>query len=144
MSNLMSKFSETAEKFQFVPQLLARIVIGLIFILASLEKFQSMPAKIQFFAQIGVPAPHFMTPLTAVFEGVGGLLILLGIGTRIATIPLIVIMFVAIKTVHLPEFKDIFSSLAQPNVHYILLLLWLLCAGPGKISLSTIFCKKKD
>ena len=48
------------------------------------------------FANIGIPYPEVMGPFVGIVEIIGGALIILGLFTRLAAIPLIVIMIVAI------------------------------------------------
>lgn len=54
------------------------------------------------FARIGIPWPELMGPLVGVIETVCGLLIVLGLATRVAAVPLIVIMIVALASTKLP------------------------------------------
>jgi uncharacterized membrane protein YphA (DoxX/SURF4 family) len=54
------------------------------------------------FARIGIPAPELMGPFVGVVELVCGLLILLGLSTRAAAVPLIVTMVVAIVATKIP------------------------------------------
>ena len=51
---------------------------------------------------IGVPAPHFMAWLTILTELIGGLAVLLGAFVPLVSLPMAVLLFVAIFTVHLP------------------------------------------
>jgi uncharacterized membrane protein YphA (DoxX/SURF4 family) len=54
------------------------------------------------FAKIGIPFPDLMGPFVGVVETVCGLLIILGLFTRLAAIPLIIIMIVALISTKLP------------------------------------------
>ena len=54
------------------------------------------------FARIGIPFPDLMGPFVGVVETVCGLLIILGLVTRLASIPLIIIMIVALVSTKLP------------------------------------------
>lgn len=79
--------------------LLIRLMVGVVFTSEGLQKFL-FPAIRGFgrFSSIGLPSPELMAPFVATFEILCGLLILGGLFTRYASIPLIIIMIVAILT----------------------------------------------
>ena len=92
------------------------------------------------FTTIGIPAPQIMAPFVGVVEIGCGLLVLLGLFTRLATIPLVVDMLVAIATTKVPILlKSGFWSMAhEARTDWAMLLstLFLLIAGPGSWSLD--------
>lgn len=83
--------------------ILVRLLVGAVFLSEGIQKFL-FPAERAAgrFAKIGLPAPEMLGPLVGTFEVVCGLLVLLGLATRLAAIPLIAIMLVAIGTTKLP------------------------------------------
>jgi uncharacterized membrane protein YphA (DoxX/SURF4 family) len=83
--------------------LLIRIVVGGIFLSEGIQKFL-YPAEngAGRFARIGIPSPEVMGPFVGVVEIVCGTLILVGLLTRLAAIPLIINMLVAILTTKIP------------------------------------------
>jgi len=84
--------------------LLVRLMVGLVvFFPEGLQKFL-FPAILGAgrFARIGIPWPDTMGPLVGLTETVCGALIILGLATRLAAIPLIVIMLVAIVSTKIP------------------------------------------
>ena len=83
--------------------LLIRVMVGGIFLFEGLQKFL-YPAELGSgrFAKIGIPAPEFFGPLVGFFELTCGLLLLAGLATRLAAVPLIVTMLVALVTVKIP------------------------------------------
>lgn len=83
--------------------LLIRLMVGGIFFFEGLQKFL-YPAELGSgrFAKIGIPAHEFFGPFVGVFELTCGLLLLAGLATRIAAVPLIVTMGVALFTVKVP------------------------------------------
>ena len=66
----------------------------------------------------------------------GAILLLLGIGTRIISIPLIIVMMVAIFTVHLGNGFEAGDNGFEIPLYYIIMLLTLLIYGGGKISID--------
>ena len=83
--------------------ILIRLVVGGVFLSEGIQKFL-FPVEngIGRFVKIGIPAPETMAPFVGVVEIVCGALILLGLLTRLATIPLIIDMLVAILSTKIP------------------------------------------
>jgi len=78
---------------------LIRLMVGVVFLSEGIQKFlfaDTLGAGR--FAEIGLPSPEFLGSFVGSFEIVCGTLILLGLLTRLASIPLIIIMVVAIAT----------------------------------------------
>lgn len=83
--------------------LLIRLMVGGVFLAEGIQKFL-FPDEVGAgrFAKIGIPSPDFMGPFVGVVEMVCGALILVGFLTRLAAIPLIVDMLVAILSTKIP------------------------------------------
>jgi putative oxidoreductase len=82
---------------------LIRLMVGAVFVSEGIQKFL-FPAQIGSgrFAQIGLPAPEILGPFVGSVEIVAGAFVLLGLGTRLASVPLLVIMCVALSTTKWP------------------------------------------
>lgn len=82
---------------------LIRLIVGGVFLSEGIQKFL-FPADLGVgrFAKIGIPAPEVMAPFVGVVEIVCGILILLGLLTRLATVPLIIDISVAIFSTKIP------------------------------------------
>jgi len=79
--------------------ILIRLMVGVVFISEGIQKFLfSDTLGAGRFEKIGLPSPEFLGSFVGSFEIVCGFLILLGLLTRLASIPLIIIMLVAIAT----------------------------------------------
>ncbi len=79
--------------------LLIRIMVGIVFLSEGIQKFLFPALRgAGRFESIGLPNPEFLGYLVGSFEVICGLLILLGLFTRYAAVPLITIMIVAIST----------------------------------------------
>lgn len=79
--------------------LIIRLMVGVVFLSEGIQKFlfaDSLGSGR--FAKIGLPAPEFLGPFVGSFEIVCGVLVLIGFLTRLASIPLLIIMLVAIAT----------------------------------------------
>lgn len=83
--------------------ILIRLAVGAVFLSEGIQKFL-YPADLGVgrFVKIGIPAPQVMAPFVGVIEIVCGAMILLGLLTRLAAIPLIIDMLVAISTTKIP------------------------------------------
>src|SRR5208337_5674324 len=83
--------------------LLIRILVGWVFVSEGIQKFL-FPAQLGVgrFEKVGIPSPHFMAPFVGTVEIVCGTLLLIGLLTRLATIPLLIDISVATLTTKLP------------------------------------------
>jgi len=83
--------------------LLVRLAVGGVFLSEGIQKFL-FPNDLGAgrFIKIGIPAPEVMGPFVGTVETIGGALIILGLLTRLATIPLIIDMCVALISTKLP------------------------------------------
>jgi uncharacterized membrane protein YphA (DoxX/SURF4 family) len=129
--------------------ILVRFIISFVFVSEGIQKFlfpQALGAGR--FIKIGIPAPEIMAPFVGVVEIAGGLLILLGLFTRLAAIALTINISVAIITTKIPMlFKDGFwSMLHESRVDFSMFLgcIFLLIAGGGLSSLDNMLSKKKS
>lgn len=122
--------------------LLVRILVGWVFVSEGLQKFL-FPAALGVgrFVKIGIPYPHISAPFVAAIEILCGTLLLLGLLTRWATLPLLAVIFVAIATTKIPVLVKAgwWSMLHEARVDFSMALglLFLLLAGAGSISLDS-------
>jgi uncharacterized membrane protein YphA (DoxX/SURF4 family) len=123
--------------------LLVRLIVGGVFLSEGIQKFLYPDALgVGRFVKIGIPAPEVMAPFVGVFEIGCGLLLILGSLTRLAAIPMIIDMLVAIWTTKIPIlFKDGFWSMAhEARTDWAMLLgsLFLLIVGAGACSIDAL------
>ena len=124
------------ERSQWIPQLLTRLFVGYFFFETGWSKIHNLDAMAERFAGWGIPFPAFNAALSGYTELIGGALILVGLFTRLAAIPLFINMAVAILTVKMKAVTglDEFVELDEPL--YALAFLWLFFSGPGRVSLD--------
>ena len=97
---LESKSQERLTKYAAVP---LRVIVGYGFLAHGMAKWAKGPDAFAAILQAThVPAPHAMAWLTIITEVFGGLAILLGAFVTFVSVPMIVLLVVAIVTVHLP------------------------------------------
>ncbi len=123
------------------PIILIRIAVGCIFLSEGIQKFL-FPGELGAgrFIKIGIPYPDFFGPFVGTFEIVCGVMVLIGCFTRLFSIPLIIIMLVAItstKIVNIPV--DGFWETAhgaRTNFSMLLSSIFLFISGAGKWSVD--------
>lgn len=129
----------TLTHFQWIPQLLVRLFLGYFFFETGWSKVGNLDAMAERFMGWGIPFPAFNAALSGYTELIGGALIMLGLATRLAAIPLGVNMVVAMLVVNIKKVSglDEFVELSEPL--YALCFLWLFFSGPGRVSLDHLF-----
>lgn len=120
--------------FTWLAPLAVRIVVGVVFMGTGWTKLQNLPAITKNFAAMGIPAPEILTPFVSGVEFVGGLLLLLGLLTRFAALPLMIVMVVAIIAAKRSEITSLETFLGFEEVSYFVMFAWLAIAGPGPVS----------
>ncbi len=120
---------------------LVRLAVGGVFLSEGIQKF-IFPAALGVgrFAKIGIPTPAFSAPFVGVVEIGCGALILLGLGTRLAAVPLVIDMLVAIGTTKIPLLvtAGLWAMAHEARVDFSMLLgsLFLLVVGGGPWALD--------
>jgi putative oxidoreductase len=120
--------------------LLLRCVPGLVFLSEGIQKFLFSDLGTQRFTKLGFPNPAFWADLTGGAEICCGLLLIIGLLTRLATIPLLVVMGVAFMTTKWPELTGkgfwVFAHDDRTDFAMILTLAAVLLVGAGSWSLD--------
>ena len=123
-------------RLRWLAPLVARITVGWVFLTTGWGKLHDLDKIVDFFTQLGIPYPELQAPFASASEFVCGLLVLVGLATRVAAIPLIVIMLVAIRTAQWENVDSLAALLGLVEWAYIAIFAWLAIAGPGAISLD--------
>jgi putative oxidoreductase len=116
--------------------ILIRILVGWVFVSEGIQKFL-FPATLGWgrFAQIGIPHAHILAPVVGAVEILCGALVILGLQTRAACVPLLVVIGVAIWTTKIPilRHQGVWPMLHEARVDFsmVLGLLFLLTVGAG-------------
>jgi putative oxidoreductase len=120
--------------------LAVRVVIGAAFARNGWGKLHNLDAITEFFTQLGIPMPHANAVFVSSVECIGGVLLVLGLGTRIAALFLIGVMTVATLTAVLPDAdKTLLDSI---EISYLVAFVWLVVAGPGPVSIDHLLARK--
>ncbi len=121
-----------------------RLAVGLIFFTQGILKYIDPHMGALRFMRIGFPMPEFTAHFVGIFEIVCGFLVLLGLLTRLASIPLLIVILTAIATTKIPElFRPnqgfwFMVSDARTDFAMTMSLLFLINAGAGAWSLDAL------
>lgn len=121
--------------------LVIRLVFGYFWLETGIGKVQNLDGFTQRFVGWGIPHPAFNAALSAWTELLGGLLLMLGLFTRLVSIPMIINMIVALALVVSSRLMGLDDYVEADEVLYITIFFWFLIAGPGKISLDTLIAR---
>jgi putative oxidoreductase len=141
MRSVQDLIVSAARPLRWLPPLLARVSVGLVFVSTGWGKLQNLDRVVEFFRSIGIPAPEYQAPFVAATELCCGLLLVLGAATRFAAVPLVVTMIVAIRAALWEELEGVVDLFGREEYLFIVLLAWLAVAGAGAVSLDAIFAR---
>jgi putative oxidoreductase len=140
--------------------LLIRLMVGGVFLSEGIQKFLEPASRgAGRFEKIGLPAPEILGPFVGATEVICGLLVLLGLLTRIASVPLIATMLVAIVTTKVPillgsgfwglhlralSSYGFWSMAHEARTDFAMLLgsIFLLVVGAGRIALDALLVRR--
>jgi uncharacterized membrane protein YphA (DoxX/SURF4 family) len=121
--------------------IIIRLIVGLIFLSEGIQKYL-FPELLGTgrFEKIGFTDPSFWAYFTGIFEIICGIFILLGFVTRLASIPLFIIMMTAFVTTKWPILMEkgfwSFAHEYRTDFAMTLLLIWMFIYGSGRWSLD--------
>jgi len=121
---------------QSLSLLLARLAVAYGFYDPAMQKWADIGAIATWFGSMGIPFPTLNAYMAASTELLGVILLTLGLFTRLISIPLIVVMVVAIVTVHLAHGFSAGDNGFEIPMYYMLFLAIFASFGAGKFSLD--------
>jgi putative oxidoreductase len=128
--------------FTPLAQLLTRLVFGQAFLLTGLGKLRNLPGITKFFEDLGIPFASIQAPMISALEFGGGILLLLGLGTRVFAALLSCTLVVALATADRADlmagfaFEKSFADVAP--LPFLVGLVWLIAKGAGKLSVDHV------
>lgn len=144
IKNLYLEFSRLSEYLKSLSLLFARLIVAYGFYEPAMMKWSDISAIAEWFGSIGIPLPTLNAYMAASTEALGVLLLTLGLFTRAISIPLMVVMIVAIITVHLPHGFNAGDNGFEIPLYYMLFLFIFLSHGAGKYSLDRVIFGDKN
>ena len=143
ITNLCKLIEPALEKLQDVSLLFIRLILAYGFYEPAKMKWNDISSVAEWFGSMGFPLPTLQAYMAASTEALGVLLLTLGLATRLISIPLIVVMIVAIVTVHLAHGFSSGDNGFEIPLYYMLMLLVLVGHGAGKFSIDHFINKDK-
>ena len=129
-------------KLDWLAPLLARVSVGVLFLTTGWGKLHNLPKVIDFFRELGIPYPELQAPFVAANEFVCGSLLVIGLLTRLASVPLTISMIVALITAKRAEITSVSDLFGLSEYLYIVIFVWLILSGPGAVSLDRVLFRK--
>lgn len=144
--NIKDKYFKAVDSLgnlKSLPLLLMRLVLAFGFFGPAKMKMGNIEGIISWFDSINIPLPALNAYLATGTEALGVVLLALGLGTRLISIPLIITMIVAIVTVHLGNGFEAGNNGFEIPLYYMIMLFTLLVYGSGKFSLDHLLHKNR-
>ena len=138
------EFSKLSEYGKSLSLLFARLAVAYGFYEPAMMKWSDINSVAEWFGSMGIPLPTLNAYMAATTEIVGVVLLTLGLLTRFISLPLIVIMIVAIVTVHLPNGFSAGNNGYEIPLYYMIFLLIFFSNGAGKFSIDRFIFGEKN
>lgn len=126
----------------WAPPLLARVALGVTFIGAGWGKLHNLEAVTGYFTSLGIPLAELQAPMVAGIELVAGVLLVLGLATRIAAALLAAVMAVALATAIWPNVGTVRDVLGSIEAIYLATLAYLVVHGAGAASCDHVAARR--
>jgi putative oxidoreductase len=139
-----------AATFAFLAPLVTRLVMGQAFYQTGSGKIENFANTVSFFTELGIPMPEANAFFVSRLEFWGGLLLLVGLATRLVAAGLASTMVVALATADRATFLDALRGTGDGGLTdvtpfvYLLFLGWLVLVGPGAVSLDALVARWLD
>lgn len=141
ISRVISRGTSLADGARPVALLLIRLVVGGVFLFSGWGKLHGLEGVTNYFRELGIPYPELQAPFVAGVEFVGGLLVLVGLGTRLIVAPLSVTMVVAIITAKWADVEGLADFAGLSEVDYLVMFFALFTFGAGALSLDAVLAR---
>jgi putative oxidoreductase len=144
VSQLRRLILRVSTTLRWLPPTVSRLTLGWIFLQSGWGKLNDLPKVVAFFTDLGIPAPQFQAPLAAGTELLCGALLIVGLWSRLASLPLIGTMLVAILTARRAEIQELSDLFGFAEYLYIVLCLWIGAYGAGPLSLDHLLARRLE
>ncbi len=141
MNGVCDMMSDRLSTLKDIPLLIMRLILAYGFWSPGIMKWQNIDSISEWFAGMGIPFPTLNAYLSASTEVVGAVLLLLGFAVRVISIPLMIVMIVAITTVHFANGFEAGSNGFEIPLYYLIMLFTLFVYGGGNIGVHGLIRK---
>src|SRR5258706_739149 len=122
--------AQIASHFSWAGPLIMRLIVGYTFMLTGWGKLTNLAQVTENFIGWGIPFPKILTPFVSGVEFFGGVMLMLGLFTRIPAAMLAVVMLVAIKSAKWGSVDSLETLLGFEEATYFAAFMWLPLSGP--------------
>jgi len=140
--SIYSAFIYLGNQFSHLLLLAVRLYWGVGFFFAGTAKLQDIQGTSDYFQSLNIPFPLFHSYAVGCLELIGGLLLILGLASRVTGLALAIMMLCAFWLGHRPEFlaalQDPEAFLKQAPFNFLLASLIVFSFGPGAFSLDAL------
>jgi putative oxidoreductase len=139
-----------AAALAFLAPLVTRLVMGQAFYQTGSGKIANFANTVSFFTELGIPMPEANAFFVSRLEFWGGLLLVVGLATRLVALGLASTMVVALLTADRDSFLEALRGSGDAGLTdvvpfvYLLFLVWLALVGPGALSLDTLVARRLE
>ncbi len=134
--------SHPLSRATWVPLLLIRVYLGLMFAQTGWGKVQDLDVMTERFAEWGIIWPRFNAALSSYTELIGGALLMVGLLTRLVSIPLAFNMAIATLVVKMKEVGGLGDFVTLDEPLYALIFLLFVFTGAGQASLDHLLARR--
>jgi putative oxidoreductase len=135
-------FTTKRSRLDWLPLLFVRLCLAAVFIPTGWGKLHDLAKVTDFFTELGIPWPHLNAVVVAVSELGCGTLLLVGALSRLAAMPLIVSMTIAILTARRGDIHGPADLFALDELIYAALAIVVLVLGAGAISADGLIARR--
>ncbi len=142
MLKIYAKLANYSNKLNDLSLLIVRLILAYGFFEPAKMKWSNISSVADWFGSMGIPFPTLNAYMAASTEALGVILLVLGLGSRLISVPLIIIMLVAIFTVHFSNGFGASNNGFEIPLYYMIMLIVLLSNGSGKLSIDCLLKRK--
>jgi putative oxidoreductase len=132
-----------ADRLSYLAPALIRLTLGVVFIQTGWGKLHTLDQITEYFTSLHIPMPGLNARVAASTEFFGGILLLVGLGARLVSLPMAFTMVVALLTAKREEIGDL-ASLLGVGVEWddLVMFLVIVLIGPGALSLDALIARR--
>lgn len=142
IKTLHAPLLKVEDRISFLAPLLIRVTVGVVFIVTGWGKLNSLGDVTEFFASLHIPLPALNARVVSATELFGGVLILVGLGSRLVALPMAFTMLVAIITARLSDVDGLSAFVGLEEWSYLVMFLVIAIRGPGALSIDALLARR--
>jgi putative oxidoreductase len=136
--NIYNSITGRLSLLKDIPLLVMRLILAWGFWNPGMMKWKNISGIAEWYEGMGMPFPTLNAYLSATTEVMGSVLLLIGFAVRIISIPLMIIMVVAISMVHFTNGFEAGNNGFEIPLYYLIMLFTLFIYGGGNYGLDNL------